>query len=132
MREFLACCRVRSLIHARMLANERCVSDASSTALLGRVAIHLKMIDPAQLQDAVKEQARRGNSTPLREVLLELGLLNPGQLKQLVAAQKQVVAKHRAKQAAEQALPEPEPAAVPASAGLDRPKLPANIFANPI
>ena len=91
--------------------------------LIGRLAIHLKMIGIEQLAELTREQAREGGSTNLGELMMQKGLITRLQLEQLLRAQKQVLAKQRAKQKAESALagvdPEPEVGAAseqPASA----------------
>ncbi len=86
--------------------------------LLGRLAIHLKMIDIEQLAGLTREQAQTGGSTNLGELMVEKGLITRLQLEKLLAAQRQVVAKQRAKQRAEAAVAQvdPEPEVAPAAA----------------
>jgi len=98
---------------------------STPTALLGRVALHLKLITPDQLAEATRLQADKGGEKRLGEILVEQGLLTPDQLQKVLSARQQVVAKARAKQAAVQANPEPEvernapPAAQPAAAPVE-------------
>ena len=68
--------------------------------LLGRLAVHLKMVTMDQLAEALHEQGRAGEETPLGELLMQMGFIDRAKLAKLVAAQKQVLAKHRAKQKA--------------------------------
>ena len=88
--------------------------------LLGRLAVHLKMIGMEQLAELTREQAREGG-TNLGELMLSKGVITRLQLDKLLQAQKQVIAKQRAKQQADAAVaaadPEPEVAAAPAAAG---------------
>jgi twitching motility protein PilT len=82
------------------------------TPLLGRLAVHLKMIDMDQLSDALREHGRVGVETCLGDVLVARGYIDRAQLAKLVATQKQVLEKHRAKQSAvEMSSPEAGPTA---------------------
>jgi twitching motility protein PilT len=96
------------------------MSTDRSTPLLGRLAIHLEMIGMDQLAELTREQARAGG-TNLGELMLQKGLITRLQLDKLLQAQKQVIAKQRAKQQADAALaaadPEPEVAAAPSATG---------------
>jgi twitching motility protein PilT len=87
----------------------------SNDALLGRIAVHTKLITQEQLRDATAAQARAGGSRKLGELLVEKKLISPAQLEKLLAAQKQVLAKQAAKKAEQTItaiIPEPEPGAV--------------------
>ena len=87
------------------------MSSSPPVPLLGRIAIHLKMITHDQLAEVTQQQERDGHAQNLGDLMVERGYLNAAQLKRLVAAQKQVIAKQRAKHAVERADPEPEVAA---------------------
>jgi twitching motility protein PilT len=65
--------------------------------LFERVALASKLVTQAQLAAALQEQARRGDGTHLGHVLVELGHLQPKQLEQLIAMQRQVVQKARSR-----------------------------------
>jgi twitching motility protein PilT len=65
------------------------------TALLGRLAVHLKMISLEQLAQATREQSKSDPPQRLGEILVEKGFINQKQLAKLVQAQAQVVAKQR-------------------------------------
>jgi twitching motility protein PilT len=95
--------------------------------LLGRIAVHLKLIRVEQLSEATRLQGQAGGEKRLDEILVERGMLTPAQLEQVLRARQQMIVKQRANQAATQALPEPEPeaAATPASV-VDPPRLPAS------
>ena len=84
------------------------MSDAPRVALLGRVAVHLKMITMEQLAQATRLQGR-GDPRNLAEILVEAGFINDAQRVKLLAAQKQVLAKQRAARAAEAAVSRSEP-----------------------
>jgi twitching motility protein PilT len=95
--------------------------------LFGRIALHYKLITREQLMEATAFQAREGGSRRLGEILVEKGWLNPRQLEQLLAVQKDYVAKQQA-----QAAPAPaqSPAAPPAPApgpALQGEPLPASL-----
>jgi twitching motility protein PilT len=84
----------------------------SNDALLGRIAVHTKLITPQQLSEATALQARSGSRTRLGEVLVEKGWITPAQLEKLLVAQRQVLAKQAAKKAEQSVaavVPEPEP-----------------------
>ena len=72
------------------------MSEPENPTLLGRLAVHYKLITMDQLAEATRDQARRGDQTTLGEILLELGHLQPSQLQQLVVVQKEVIAKRAA------------------------------------
>jgi twitching motility protein PilT len=90
----------------------------SNDALLGRIAVHTKLISAAQLQDAMQAQARSGGRERLGEIFVDKGFITPAQLQKLLAAQKQVVAKQAAQRAAQTVaavVPEPEVGAAAAT-----------------
>ncbi|MDJ0788786.1 MAG: type IV pilus twitching motility protein PilT [Myxococcota bacterium] len=96
-------------------------NSARPVPLLGRIALHLKLIDLDQLEQATREQARRGDGHNLGNVLVELGFVDEAGLQKILRARQQVVAKHRAKQGVAEADPVPEvaptaPAAAPPAA----------------
>ena len=66
--------------------------------LVGRLAIQLKMLTPDEVRRAMAESASSGNPR-LAQVLLQMGLLDREQIAKLQKVQKDLVAKHRAKQA---------------------------------
>lgn len=90
----------------------------SNDALLGRIAVHTKLISAAQLQDAMQAQARSGGTERLGEIFVEKGFITPAQLQKLIVAQKQVIAKQAAQRAAQTVaavMPEPEAGATAAT-----------------
>jgi twitching motility protein PilT len=95
----------------------------TNDALLGRIAVHTKLITQEQLRDATAAQARSGGRQKLGELLVEKKWISPQQLEKLLAAQKQVLAKQAAKKAEEAVtaiIPEPEPGAVGATPSAPR------------
>jgi twitching motility protein PilT len=99
------------------------MSQPPGTALLGRLAVHLKMITLEQLAEATREQSRSDPPPRLGDILVEKGFLTQKQLAKLVQAQAQVIAKQRSQAAAKApaAAPAPVAAAAPASGSeLDR------------
>src|SRR5262245_13485464 len=102
------------------------MTDPKPAPLLGRLAVHLKMIRMDQLAEAIRAQGRAGEDAKLGEILVARGFIDRAQLAKLIAAQQQVIAKHKAKAAPAAArpasAPEPdslfsdEPAAPPAAA----------------
>ena len=71
------------------------MASSKPSPLLGRLAVHLKMIDMEQLA-AVLGELEAHPDTRLGELLVERGLIDRTQLAKLTAAQAQVLAKHRA------------------------------------
>src|SRR5215472_569862 len=69
-------------------------------SLIGRLAVHYKLITLDQLAEVTREQGRQGGSKLLGDLLVEKGLLRPPQLAQLLKVQAQVLAKQRAEAAA--------------------------------
>jgi twitching motility protein PilT len=92
------------------------------TPLLGRIALHLKLITQDQLVAATREQGQSGKN--LGNVMIDLGILTEAQLQQVLKARQQVVAKHKAKQAVAKAdgTPEVAPAAQARKAAPARPE----------
>jgi len=99
----------------------------SNDTLLGRIAVHTKLISAEQLNDATQVQSRSGGRQRLGEILVEKGLITPAQLQKLLVAQKQVIAKQAAQRAAQTVaavVPEPETGAVAATPAVT-PRAPA-------
>jgi twitching motility protein PilT len=92
------------------------MSDPKPLPLLGRLAVHLKMISMDQLAEAVRAQGHAGEGARLGEVLVERGLIDRGQLAKLIAAQQQVLAKQKAKPAPAPVPPTPAPGPARAAA----------------
>ncbi len=65
------------------------MSDShESGGLLGRLALHLRLITAHQLQQAVQAQAELPTRIPLGEILVSRGWIRPDQLEQLLESQK--------------------------------------------
>jgi twitching motility protein PilT len=84
-------------------------------ALIGRLAVHYKMITMDQLAAVTREQSRQAAGKRLGDLLVEKGILQPAQLAQLLKVQAQVLAKQ---QAAALAAPAAAPAARPAALAM--------------
>jgi twitching motility protein PilT len=95
----------------------------SNDQLLGRIAVHAKLLTGAQLNEATLAQGRSGGRIRLGEILVEKGFVTPAQLQKLLAAQKQVAAKQAAKKTAERLVPVPEPGAAEAPEQPTAPEL---------
>jgi twitching motility protein PilT len=93
------------------------MTDDAQAHLLGRIAVHLKLITMDQLAEATRIQGAE-SGLPLGEVLVQTGWITPDQLKTLIQYQKDYVAKRQAagKPAAVPAAPAPAgaPGAAPA------------------
>src|SRR5580765_4056980 len=84
--------------------------EQQNDGLLGRLALHFKLITKQQLVEATVVQEREGGTTQFGEILVKLGYLTPARLQQLLAAQREYVAKRKAEAAA--SAPAASPAAV--------------------
>ncbi len=92
------------------------MANKTPVPLLGRLAIQLKLVSKEQLGSALQNASGTGGK--LGDVMVEMGLINRAQLQKLEQVQKDVIAKHRAKKAAEAgaaaqaappAAPKPDP-----------------------
>jgi twitching motility protein PilT len=99
--------------------------------LLGRIAVHLKLISVDQLAAATRLQGQAGSDKRLGEILVERGMLSPAQLEQVLRVRQQLLAKQRAKQAVAEALPAPEPEAARPAAVPHAGRSPARSEARP-
>ncbi len=75
------------------------MAQEKSIPLVGRLAIQLKMLTSAQVDDALAKSVSSGNPR-LAQVFLEMGLLDRAQVTKLQQVQKDLVEKHRAKKEA--------------------------------
>ena len=78
------------------------MAEKKSASLLGRLAVHFKMIRMEQLATATAAQGR-DPSKNIGEIMTEMGLIDQSQLQKLVAAQQQIRARQKAEQAVAQA-----------------------------
>jgi len=91
------------------------VSDDAQAHLLGRIAVHLKLITMDQLAEATRIQGAE-SGMPLGEVLVQKGWITPEQLKTLIQYQKDYVAKRQSAGKPVAAPATAAPAARPAAA----------------
>jgi len=100
------------------------MTSGSDDLLFGRIALHYKLVTREQLVAAAEWQAREGSARRLGEILVERGFLTPQQLEQLLAVQREYVAKQQAQTAAAVAAPEPAAPGTPAlrDFALDAPR----------
>jgi twitching motility protein PilT len=68
--------------------------------LIGRLALHYKLVTPEQLAEATRRQMREGGRQRIGEILVESGLITPQRFEQLLAAQRELLARRQAAQAA--------------------------------
>ncbi len=87
--------------------------SAAPPPLLGRIAVHLKLISEDQLAAATRKQAESGSTKNIGSILCEMGFLTQAQLGQVLRARDQLVAKQRAMQAIASSDREPEIGAAP-------------------
>jgi hypothetical protein len=74
--------------------------------LLGRIAVHLKLISVDQLAEATRLQGQAGGEKRPGEILVERGMLTPAQLEQVLRHRQQLIARQRAQAAVSLALPQ--------------------------
>jgi twitching motility protein PilT len=72
------------------------MAPVSEDLLFGRIALHYKLVTREQLLEASKLQAREENPRPLNEILVEKGNLTPRQVEQILAVQRDYLAKQEA------------------------------------
>ena len=93
------------------------MSQGRPIPLLGRIALHLKLITMDQLVEATRVQGRAGGKQNLGSILIAQGFINDAQLQQILKARQTIVAKHKAQgavaQAVQKADPDPEVAPSP-------------------
>src|SRR5262245_42556868 len=87
--------------------------------LLGRLAVHHKLVTPDQLEEALRDHGQGAPASNLGEILLARGFVSKKQLAALLKAQQEIVARERTRRAAElgAAAGSEEPAPAPAEAG---------------
>jgi twitching motility protein PilT len=66
--------------------------SSGSASLLGRIAVHRRLITMDQLAQATAQQGRWGNQKKLGEILVEMGFLNTQQVEQLLEIQRGLTA----------------------------------------
>src|SRR4051812_29066962 len=89
------------------------MAPASDDLLFGRIALHYKLVTREQLLAASQLQASRGGQLGLAEILVDQGVLQPQQVAQTLAAQRDYVPRQRAQAEAAPATglePQPMPA----------------------
>jgi pyruvate/2-oxoglutarate dehydrogenase complex dihydrolipoamide acyltransferase (E2) component len=104
------------------------MSQPPGTALMGRLAVHLKMISLEQLAEATREQSKGDPPKRLGDILIDKGFITQKQLAKLVQAQQQVIAKQRSQAAAAKppaAATSPDPAPAPAPSAPAAARAPA-------
>jgi len=98
------------------------MADTNPEHLLGRIAVHLKLITMDQLAEATRLQSEEGGA-PIGQVLIEKGWITAEQLQKLIQYQKEYVARRQAAPNAA-AGPPAGPAAAPSASA--RPAAPAS------
>jgi twitching motility protein PilT len=86
------------------------MAPASDDLLFGRIALHYKLVTREQLLAASQLQTSRGGQLGLAEILVDQGVLQPQQVAQILAVQRDYVTRQRAQaEAAPAAALEPQP-----------------------
>jgi twitching motility protein PilT len=76
------------------------MTPASDDVLFGRIALHYKLVTREQLLEASELQAQRGGQLRLGEILVDKRCLTPQQVAQILAVQRDYVAKQQAQASA--------------------------------
>lgn len=107
------------------------MNDPNGDPLLGRLAVHYKLITLDQLTELTKLQARNGGGK-LGELMVKQGLISPQQLDQVIKVQRDYIAKQSAQAggAPQASAPAPAPVTAPAAAPKAAPP-PAQTHAMP-
>src|SRR4051812_20827249 len=83
------------------------MAQAAEDLLFGRIALHYKLVTREQVLEATQIQTSEGGQRHLGEILVARGVLNPRQVEQILAVQRDYVAKQQAPAAPEPAAVEP-------------------------
>lgn len=75
--------------------------------LLGRLAVHYKLLTSEQLAETTRAQARTADPRPLGELWIDAGWMTRAQLDKLLAVQREVLAKQSGQAAAPLMAPKP-------------------------
>ncbi|MFL6234700.1 MAG: type IV pilus twitching motility protein PilT [Thermoanaerobaculia bacterium] len=91
------------------------MAQVAEDLLFGRIALHYKLVTREQVLEATQIQTNEGGRRRLGEILTERGVLTPRQVEQILAVQRDYVAKQQAPAAqAEPAAAPLQPQAMPA------------------
>ncbi len=80
--------------------------------LLGRLAVHYKLLSAEQLAETTRAQARTSDPRPLGELWIDAGWMTRAQLDKLLAVQREVLARQSGQAAAPLIAPKPASSAV--------------------
>jgi twitching motility protein PilT len=100
--------------------------STADDVLFGRIALHYKLITREQMVEASQFQAREGGERRLGEILVAQGFLTPRQVEQILAVQRDYLAKQQA-----QAAPAPAPLQPQAMPALTVQAMPSLTVAEP-
>ncbi|HEY2292558.1 MAG TPA: type IV pilus twitching motility protein PilT [Thermoanaerobaculia bacterium] len=105
------------------------MAQVAEDLLFGRIALHYKLLTREQVLEATQVQTSEGSRRHLGEILVEKGILNPRQVEQILAVQRDYVAKQQAQQAP--APPAAEPLRAQAMPALSVQAMPSLTMAEP-
>jgi twitching motility protein PilT len=108
------------------------MAQGAEDLLFGRIALHYKLVTREQVLEATQVQTSEGGRRPLGEILVEKGVLNPRQVEQILAVQRDYVAKQQPTAApAAPAPPAAEPLRAQAMPSLTVQAMPSLTVAEP-
>lgn len=107
------------------------MSDKKPVSLMGRLAVQLKLISMEQLREATAEQGRHTDKR-LGDIFIEKGFISAKQLEKLQKVQRDVLAKHRAKQALSGKLGAPEAGAARQAPQATAPAASPDVASEPV
>src|SRR5947199_9071134 len=109
------------------------MAQVAEDLLFGRIALHYKLVTREQVLEATQIQTNEGGGRPLGEILTERGILTPRQVEQILAVQRDYVAKQQAQTPAgpASAAPAAEPLRAQAMPALSVQAMPSLAVAEP-
>src|SRR3954467_6814242 len=107
------------------------MAQVAEDLLFGRIALHYKLATREQVLEATQIQTGEGGRRPLGEILVEQGVLNPRQVEQILAVQRDYVAKQQAREPAAPAPPAGEPLRAQAMPSLSVQPMPSLTVTEP-
>src|SRR4029453_4006219 len=91
------------------------MSESRPVPLIGRIAVQMRLITAAQLEELTRAQAQTGDTKGLGDLMVERGWIDREKLVRVLGAEEQGGGKGRGRQAVEQGDAEPEMAPSPAA-----------------
>jgi twitching motility protein PilT len=107
------------------------MAQGAEDLLFGRIALHYKLVTREQVLEATQIQTSEGGRRHLGEILVERSVLNPRQVEQILAVQRDYVAKQQGQAPAAPEPPAAEPLRAQAMPALSVQAMPSLTMAEP-